>query len=240
MTELETLQRAKMYLDKMANGIDPLTDTPVSDGDCINQIRITRCLFYVSGVLGKLIERGGFVEKPPKKKKTSFAITPEQLNRYVPDEVPISVSEITKRINDLIDPDVVTKLKYSSITSYLVKCGYLVEREFAEGKKTKVPTERGKAIGITREERQGLNGSYHITLYDAEAQRLILDNMNDIIAMNNRPQGAEGLQWQPWTSIHDETLVDLYNKKVPLSEIAITLQRTESAILARLKKLGIT
>ena len=41
MTELETLQRAKMYLDKLANGIDPLTDVPVPDNDCINQIRIS-------------------------------------------------------------------------------------------------------------------------------------------------------------------------------------------------------
>ena len=51
MTELETMQRAKMYLDKLANGINPLTDQPASDSDCINQVRISRCLFYVSDVL---------------------------------------------------------------------------------------------------------------------------------------------------------------------------------------------
>lgn len=33
MTELETIERAKMYLDKMANGIDPLSDKPVPETD---------------------------------------------------------------------------------------------------------------------------------------------------------------------------------------------------------------
>ena len=31
MTELEKIQRAKMYLDKLANGINPLTDQPTPD-----------------------------------------------------------------------------------------------------------------------------------------------------------------------------------------------------------------
>ncbi|MBP5166657.1 MAG: hypothetical protein ILP09_05290 [Oscillospiraceae bacterium] len=50
MTELETLQRAKMYLDKLANGIDPLTDRPAGENDRIHQARISRCLFYVSDI----------------------------------------------------------------------------------------------------------------------------------------------------------------------------------------------
>ncbi len=41
MTELETLQRAKMYVDKLANGINPLTDQPVDEGDVINHVRIS-------------------------------------------------------------------------------------------------------------------------------------------------------------------------------------------------------
>ena len=36
MTELEIMQHAKSYLDKLANGINPLTDQPATDSDCIN------------------------------------------------------------------------------------------------------------------------------------------------------------------------------------------------------------
>ena len=36
MTELEKMQRAKMYIDKMANGINPIDDTPAADSDILS------------------------------------------------------------------------------------------------------------------------------------------------------------------------------------------------------------
>ena len=33
MTELETLERAKMYMEKLANGINPIDDTVIPDED---------------------------------------------------------------------------------------------------------------------------------------------------------------------------------------------------------------
>ena len=57
MTELETLMRAKMYVDKLANGVNPLTDEPVLESDVVNNVRISRCLFYVSSVLSKVIDK---------------------------------------------------------------------------------------------------------------------------------------------------------------------------------------
>ncbi|MBO4423535.1 MAG: hypothetical protein J5879_08855 [Clostridia bacterium] len=242
MTELETMQRAKMYIDKMANGIDPVSDKRVPDSDCINQVRVSRCLFYVSDVLRKLIENGGSAERSYKVKKTAFSITPEELKKYVFDTNPVTVSEITKRINALVDPEAMTKLKYSSITSFLMQSGLIVEERYANGNKAKVPTADGKSIGISREERNGMNGAYFVTVYNTEAQKFILDNICAIIEINNTPradaQSAE-LQGQPWTDNYDEALVDLFNKQVPVSEIAVTLKRTEIAVRARLKKLGL-
>ena len=48
MTELETMQRAKMYLDKLAKGIDPITDQEVPEDSLLNNVRLARCFFYVS------------------------------------------------------------------------------------------------------------------------------------------------------------------------------------------------
>ena len=49
MTELETMQRAKMYLDKLSRGIDPITGNEVPEDTVLNNVRICRCLHYVSG-----------------------------------------------------------------------------------------------------------------------------------------------------------------------------------------------
>ena len=59
MTELETLERAKMYLEKLANGINPIDGSVIPDGDIVNHVRISRCFFYVSDVLRQVIENGG-------------------------------------------------------------------------------------------------------------------------------------------------------------------------------------
>ncbi len=59
MTELETLRRAKQYLDKLSVGVNPLDDTVFAGSDIIHNERIARCLFYVSGILDQVIKNGG-------------------------------------------------------------------------------------------------------------------------------------------------------------------------------------
>ena len=56
MTELEKIEYAKSFIDKLANGINPLDDTPIPDGDIANNVRLSRCFFYVSSILQKEID----------------------------------------------------------------------------------------------------------------------------------------------------------------------------------------
>ena len=79
MTELETMRRAKMYLDKLAQGIDPITNQEVPDDSVLNNVRLARCFFYVSDVLSKVIENGGVIGGKPKLQ--AFTICPDQLAR---------------------------------------------------------------------------------------------------------------------------------------------------------------
>lgn len=43
MTELEKMQRAKMCIDKPANGVDPQTDNEMTDDRRLNDLYISRC-----------------------------------------------------------------------------------------------------------------------------------------------------------------------------------------------------
>ena len=243
MTELEKIQRAKMYIDKMANGINPITDEQTVDDDTLNNVRVSRCLFYVSDILRQVIENGGNVGKQAKSGKQQFSITQKELSQFTLSITPIPVSEITKRINSLVEDRPITKLKHTSITSFLIESGFLVQTEAGDGHHAKLPTEQGKSIGISTEERIGQNGTYRVTVYNTDAQQFILDNIDAVIEINNRARADKAekaeLQGQPWTNTRDETLIDLYRKNVPISEIAITLKRTTSGIRGRLKKLGL-
>ena len=77
----------------------------------------------------------------------------------------------------------------------------------------------------------------NVVVYDIAAQHFILDNLDAIIEFENTKKENQG---QPWSQEHDSCLKDLYEKGVPINEIAITLKRNSGSIRARLKKLGLS
>ena len=187
MTELEKIEYTKAFVDKLANGVNPMTGDTVPDYELINNVRVSRCLFYVSDLLRQVIENGG-IQRQPKGKKLPFTIAHEDLARFAISALPIPVSEITKRINDLNQNENMMKLKYQSITTFLLQAGFLQETETVDGKTTKRPTPEGNALGITLDERFGQNGPYYVTVYNEQAQQFILDNIDAVIELNAVPK----------------------------------------------------
>ena len=234
MTELEKIERAKMYMDKLANGINPIDDSVVPDEDIVNNVRLSRCFFFVSDVLRQIIEHSG-IESEKKAKKLPLEIPYEKRNRFAYSENPIPASEIAKRINALAENDHMKKLTYSGILTWLSEIGMMEWSSTLDGKRTKRPTKIGKENGISVEDRIGNKGNYQVVVYDTAAQHLIIDNLDAILAAENAQAEMQG---SPWMKEHDDCLVDLYKKSVPVSEIAVTLKRSTSAVRGRLKKLG--
>lgn len=183
MTELEMIQRAKIYMDKLANGINPLDDSIIPEHEIINQVRLSRCFFFVSDVLQRVIENGG-TESQKHKKKIPFSLSQESHAAFDISDTPISVSEIAKRIDTLKNDQNMKRLKPTSITSWLVQMNLLEVIHISEHKTAKRPTPEGAASGILIEERSSSNGPYQIVLYNKNMQQFILDNLDAIIEMN--------------------------------------------------------
>ncbi len=180
MTELETIARAQMYLEKLANGINPLTNTEAKDDDVINNVRISRCLFYSAGILKQIVDnKGKFKVEMPN--RTEFSITPEQLAKFEFSEYAVSITELTKRINALIDTMYVKELKSKVITEWLVNGGML-NNIIVNNKARKRPTNEGIGIGITVEEKTNQYGNvYEGVFYNKNAQHFIIDNLCAIV-----------------------------------------------------------
>lgn len=235
MTELEKIERAKMYMDKLANGINPVDDSVAPDEDIINNVRLSRCFFFVSDVLRQVIENGGTKPVDRKQKKLPLSVPFEARSRFEYSERPITASEIAKRVNMLVDTENMKKLGYSGILTWLTEIGMMESATTAEGKHTKRPTEAGMDCGISVEERTGSNGPYQVVVYNSEAQHFIMDNLDAILAAENA--NAE-MQGTPWTKEQDDCLAELCGKSAPISEIAVALRRSTSAVRGRMKKLG--
>ena len=183
MTELDTMKRAQMYVQKMAEGINPLTDEAVEDSDMINNVRISRCLYYVSDILKQVIANNGVVGSKPSS-NIPFFITDEQRAQLVPFGRPVFAKELVEKINEITAENRCKKFAARWITEYFVSLGML--EEVYNGK---TATESGKEFGIVTESRISMRGSeYPVNKYTPDAQRFILDNLDAILAFAGSEQ----------------------------------------------------
>ena len=179
MTEIEKIAYAKEFLDRLAEGISPLDGTPIPDGDIVNNVRISRCLYFVSDVLRQVIENGGVTAK--RGSREPFNVSAEQLARFEYSDTPITVSEIAKRVSALAQNTNTRKMSASAINAWLVGIGALAESQNDFGRSTKLPTDYGRDLGIIMDSRQGPGGMYYVSVYSRKAQEFIIDNFEAIL-----------------------------------------------------------
>ena len=205
MTELEKIAYAKSFIDKLANGINPLDDTPIPDGDIANNVRLSRCFFYVSGILQKEIERESKKEKREKKSQlVDFSITYEELQNFEYSSKPISATVLAKKINQLVERENMRKLSYRQITGWLLNIGMLEYKDIGNGKMKRQPTQQGEDIGIVLEFwESGQGRKYPVIMYSEAAQRFIIDNIDAVIATEIQ----KGKTSYPW-GMNDEEAND--------------------------------
>lgn len=182
MTEVEKIAYAKSFIDKLANGINPLNDMPVPDDDIVNNVRLSRCFFYVSDILRQVCEKGG-INKKPRPPKIPLSISPEQLEKFEYSPFSVSASAIARKINGLVNDENMEKISYRYINQWLLNIGMLRFEDRGGRKAVKRPTEEGVKMGITVGTGVGHNGrEYEVLLYSEKAQRFILDNLDAVAA----------------------------------------------------------
>ena len=208
MTELEMIARAKMYVDKLANGINPIDDTIIPEQDIVNNVRLARCFFFVSDVLRRVLENGGTNPAPGTKKvkKIPFSLSDTQRDMFVFSIKPVSMSEIVGQLNSLANNESMQKISYRIVTEWLIEIGMLSWTTNSLGKSQKYPTVKGNQQGITVEERTGAQGAYHVVVYSTSAQHFIIEHLNDIITSHAAKTELTG---KPWAPDHDEHLKEL-------------------------------
>jgi hypothetical protein len=160
------------WIKKLANGINPIDGSVLSDKDVVNNVHISRCLFYVAELLE---DAGKRRMSSAKQYDQEFSLTQEDLSKiYISERTTVSVfvREINKVISDDMKP-----LSVSTVTSWLVRNGYMDEVSSGDGRKTRIPSDLGKSIGLSSELKSGPNGEYTSVIYDAKAQGFILEKL---------------------------------------------------------------
>ena len=99
--------------------------------------------------------------------------------KYNFSEIPLTVSNIAEKINLLKENESEIRLKATDITNWLLSINVL-EVVVTDTGNYKLPSEIGIKLGISVEKRNKNGKKYSIALYNKEAQKFIIDNINAI------------------------------------------------------------
>ena len=179
MNEIDKLKRAKLYMDKLANGVDPNSGMRVHEDDIVRDSRVIACFEYISRVLGWEIEAfENRTETPEKLRRRRVFISDDQLAQLQLNNGECKVSDIANEINRIIAGNETKKFQAAWINDWLESIGMLCRN--AEGRR--VATSEGEDIGISSKLKTRANGEeYYLNLYSVQAQSFIFDNLRAII-----------------------------------------------------------
>ena len=177
--DLQKLEKAIIYTSRIADGRNPVNNTP-SDDSLVADPNVVRCMFFIKDVLQAVKDNNGYIGRIPRKeRKNSFPVEVISQFEYYENK---TITTFAAQINKLV-PNDCKKLRYQVITTWLKKNDYLIEvDDHVVGKVVTKPTEKGKGIGITCNLVNTDSGrEYYRVEYTKQAQEFIISNLPTMI-----------------------------------------------------------
>jgi hypothetical protein len=195
MEKIELVERAKMYLKLLGDGVHPVTGDMIPGDSAFVDEKVKRCFSFISQILDEYIELSEKVEKLESQKekntivvpkKQEFAITQEQCDNIRLSKEPITILSFMKNINSVIDSDSMEKLTSTRINKWLTNRGLVTTGKVQTivSKTVYKPSDFAIKIGIVEEEiidKKSGEVKAQIKLGES-AQLFIIENLEDIVS----------------------------------------------------------
>ncbi|HZJ99836.1 MAG TPA: hypothetical protein VFC79_07505 [Tissierellaceae bacterium] len=176
LNDIEKIEKAKIIIQKIANGTNPINGEAIEGDILLNDPRISRCLYFVSEVLDNVI-KGNYSNRNIRE----FVITEQQKLNVVFTDGNIGVNEIAKCINQQINTLLSKKTSGAAINNGLKRMGILSEAISTEGKKRTTTNENSHVYGFQLERRNYNGNEYDMVAIDDKGKKFILDNIEEIM-----------------------------------------------------------
>ena len=178
MTEKEKLTTAKLYVSKLANGMDPVSGEELSFDSSMNCSEISDCMGYVFDLLQRY-EANGCEFRRVAKQYLPFSITTEQKSKVSISEKPIGAALINENIKAVLSSSI-KGVNAIQIGVWLEEEGYL-KKDIFNGQRIRTETPKGHDLGIRTEKKLRADGTwYKKNIYNSNAQSFIVDNIDKI------------------------------------------------------------
>ncbi len=195
MDNTELIERAKMYLKLLSDGVHPVTGIEIPNDSVFMDEKVLKCFDFITDVLDEYLDLKKKVEKLEEEKdkntvvvykKQEFSITREQIDSIKLAKEPVTVLSFMKNINAVIDSDTTEKLSSTRINKWLTDRGFFEAKKVQTvvNKTVLTPSELASKIGITCEETvDKKTGEVKSQIkFEPSAQLFIIENLEEIIS----------------------------------------------------------
>lgn len=183
---------AQKYLRNLATGRSPLDGDDLAEDHLLRDPALVNALNLAADLLEAWMDNGGFNRVEPDRTRP-FEISDADRSKIVISEEAVGIMTIANRISKVLPYDMKT-VRYGQISAWLQYIGAL-EWEGETGKKRRVSTAVGEQLGIRNVSRRAADGTtYRKNVYDANAQRFILDNLEGIMSYSSQEKVREAAE----------------------------------------------
>lgn len=179
MNNKDKLEKAIIYVERIANGYNPVNNTPIEYDSILNNPNVIRCMYFIKDILKEVQSNNGVIGKKIKIQKEPFNFKILEKFQYIEDK---SITKIIKQINEYNENPNMEHINCKKIIAWLKDNNYLINNTIDElGIKGTVVTEKGKQIGMYNKVRTVNDRTYLAVIYNKNAQEFIIHNLEYIL-----------------------------------------------------------
>lgn len=176
----QKLDKAIIYVERIANGYNPVNNHPIDNDSVLNNPNVIRCMYFIKDILKEVKNNGGVVSKKAKVEKVPFDFKILDKFEYIEDK---TITKILRQINEYIENPNMEHINCRKITTWLKENNYIIHDKIEELDITgSVVTNKGKTIGMYNEVRTINDRTYLAVIYNKNAQEFIVHNLGDIVS----------------------------------------------------------
>ena len=174
------LEVAIKYVERIADGCNPVNNVPLENDDILNNPNIIRCMYFIKDVLEEVRRNGAMIGgRVGKEPALPFPIEILDNFMYAEDK---SITHILNQIYEPIADMNVKKVSVTKVTATLKEEGYLLDEPNPEtGKTRKVPSAKGGELGIYMVEREYNGRIYESVTYNKNAQEYVVNLIRKLV-----------------------------------------------------------
>lgn len=171
--DLTKLDVAIKYVERIANGCNPINNAPLDNDDILNNPNIIRCMYFIKDILEEVRNNDGMIDGR-KEKAATMPFPIEILDEFTYKEDK-SITHVLNQVYEPITELNVKKISVTKVTATLKEEGYLLDEPNPEtGKTRKVPSAKGRELGIYMVEREYNGRIYQSVTYNRNAQEYVV------------------------------------------------------------------